>query len=142
MAIGTFTDKEHRPTEEEVLAAVGTSRPWWENLNRFVADNYRIKEDFAFYGKNYGWAVRFRKGGKALLSLYPGKGSFTVQIILSQAQSEEALGIDIGDKVRKTIEEAPPFPEGRWLFIKVESEQDLTDVKQLLMVKSPLAPQL
>ena len=141
MAIGTFTDKEHRPTEEEVLAAVGSTRPWWEKLPRFIADNYRIKEDFAFYGKNYGWALRFRKGGKALLSLYPGQDSFTVQIILGQTESEKALSLDIGSKVRKTIEDARQFAEGRWLFMKVESEQDLADVKHLLMVKSQPAPQ-
>ena len=128
MAMGVFADKEHRPTEEEVLAAVGTSRPWWENLTRFVTDNYRTREGLAFYGKNYGWAVRFRRGGKALLSMYPGQESFTVQIILSQTQTEKALSLDIGDKVRKVVEEAHQFPEGRWLFIKVGSEQDLAEV--------------
>ena len=106
MAIGIFADREHQPTREEVLAAVGSSRPWWENLIRFITDNYRVKEDFAFYGKNYGWAVRFRKGGKALLSMYPGKESFTVQIVLGQTQSEKALSLDIGDKVRRIIEES------------------------------------
>jgi hypothetical protein len=99
-------------------------------------DNYRLKSDFAFYGKNYGWALRFRKGGKALLSLYPGQDSFTAQIIVSEAQVEKALSSGLGKKATKIIEEAHPYPEGRWLFIKVESEQDLNDIKQLLIVKS------
>lgn len=141
MAIGVFADKEHRPTGEEILAAVGSSRAWWENLNRFVAENYRTREDFAFYGKNYGWALRFRKGGKALLSMYPGQDSFTVQIILGPTQAEKALSLDIGENARKIIQEAHQFAEGRWVFLRVESEQDLADVEQLLMVKSPPAPQ-
>ena len=136
MAIGAFTDKEHKPTMAEIVAAIGSKQPLWENLTSFIVDRYKLKSDFAFYGKNYGWALRFRKGGKALLSLYPGKGSFTAQIIISQEQTEKALGLGLSKKAYKIIEDAHAYPEGRWLFIKVESEQDLKDVKQLLMVKS------
>jgi hypothetical protein len=138
MARGIFTDKEHRPTTEEIFAAIGPSRPLWEGLARFIADNYRVQQDLGFYGKNYGWALRFRKGGKALLSLYPGREEFTVQIILGEAQVEEALGLALGQNVRKAIEDAHPYPEGRWLFIKVASKHDLDQVKQLLTVKAPL----
>lgn len=136
MAIGAFTDKLHQPATAEIVAAIGSKRPLWENLTSFIADSYRLKSDFAFYGKNYGWALRFRKAGKALLSLYPGQNSFTAQIIVSQAQAEKALSSGIGKKASKVIEDAHSYPEGRWLFIKIESEQDLNDVKQLLIVKS------
>lgn len=136
MAIGTFTDKGHQPTIAEVLAAVGSKRPLWENLTQFIADSYKIKNDFAFYGKNYGWALRFRKAGKALLALYPGQESFTAQIIISQEQEEKALSLGLGKRAIKIIEDAHAYPEGRWLFIKVDSEQDLNDVKKLLTVKS------
>jgi len=83
--------------------------------------------------------VRFRAGGKALLSMYPGKESFAVQIVLSQTDAEQAFSLNLGKKVRKVIEEAHQFHEGRWLFIKVESQQDLNDIQQLLLVKSQLS---
>lgn len=105
---------------------------------RFIADNYRIQQDLGSYGKNYGWALRFRKGGKALLSLYPGKEDFTIQTILGEAQVEEVMGLALGQNVRKAIEDAHPYPEGRWLFIKVASKHDLEHVKQLITVKVPL----
>jgi Protein of unknown function (DUF3788) len=136
MAIGVFVDKEHKPTAAEIAVALGSKRPLWENLNGFIADSYVLKSDFAFYGKNYGWALRFRKGGKVLLSLYPDKDSFTAQIIIGQEQAEKALGLGLSKRVNNIIEDAHPYPEGRWLFVKVDSEQDLNDVKQLLMVKS------
>jgi hypothetical protein len=135
MAIGVFTKKGHRPTTQEVLAAVGSKRPLWENLTQFVADSYKLKSDFAFYGKNYGWALRFRKAGKALLSLYPGQEGFTAQIIIGREQAEKALSSGLSQKAIEIIEDAHNYPEGRWLFIKVESEQDLNDVAQLLTVK-------
>ena len=136
MPIGTFTDKEHKPTTAEIVAAIGSKRPLWENLTSFIEDSYRLKSDFAFYGKNYAWALRFRKVGKALLSLYPGQESFTAQIVISETQVKKALSSGLSRKTNKIIEDAHPYPEGRWLFIKVESEQDLNDIKQFLMVKS------
>nr|MDO8080937.1 DUF3788 domain-containing protein [Candidatus Freyarchaeota archaeon] len=136
MSIGVFVDKEHQPTMEEIFAVLGSKRSLWEKLTKFVADNYRTKDDFAFYGKNYGWAVRFRKGGKALLSLYPGKESFTVQIILGQTEAEKASSLNLSSKVRKTLEDAHQYSEGRWLFIKIESEQDLNDIQKLLILKA------
>ena len=137
MARGIFTDKEHRPTTEEIFAAISPSRPLWKDLARFIADNYRVQQYLGFYGRNYGWALRFRKGGKALLSLYPGKEDFTVQIILGEAQVEEVMGLAPGRNVRKAIEDAHPYPEGRWLFIKVASKHGLDQVTQLLTVKAP-----
>ena len=136
MAIGIFTDRGHQPTTQEILAAIGSKQPLWESLTSFIADSYKLKSDFAFYGKNYGWALRFRRAGKALLSLYPGQDSFTSQIIIGHEQAEKASSLGLSKKAIKIIEDAHPYPEGRWLFIKVESEQDLNDVKKLLAVKS------
>lgn len=136
MAIGTFTDKENKPTTAETVAAIGSKRPLWESLTSFIEDSFRLKSDFAFYGKNYGWALRFRKAGKALVSLYPSQESFTAQIIISETQAEKALSSGLSEKTSKIIEDARPYPEGRWLFLKIESWQDLNDVKQLLTIKS------
>ena len=136
MSIGAFVDKKHRPTTKEMLASVGTKRRLWERLAHFVADNFRAKDDMAFYGKNYGWAVRYRTGGKALLSMYPADGNFSVQIVLSRAAAKEAGSLKLGKNVKNVLESAHEFPEGRWLFIRMESEQDLDDVRQLLLLKS------
>jgi len=123
---------------KEILASIGSKKELWQDLTRFIADNYRVKSDFAFYGKNYGWAVRFRRAGKALLSIYPGEESFTVQIVLGETAAEKAARLKLGKNVRNVIENARQFPEGRWLFIRIGSKQDIGDVQQLLMLKAPL----
>ncbi|MGZ4853145.1 MAG: DUF3788 family protein [Halobacteriota archaeon] len=105
-------------------------------LTRFIEENYRVKRDFAFYGKNYGWALRFRSGGRALAAFYPGAGSFTVQIIIGPAQLEDALRLHLGAEVRNILRNARAFTEGRWLLIPVESEQDCCDVQRLLRVRA------
>jgi len=136
MAVGTFVEKEHQPTMREISNSVGSKKDLWDSLERFVAENYRTKRDFAFYGKNYGWAVRFRKGGKALLSMYPGEGSFTVQIVLGETSASKASSLRLGKNAKNVLENARQFPEGRWLFIRASSKQDIRDIQQLLLLKT------
>jgi len=137
MAKGAFVDRKHLPSMQEIFATLGSKRSLWDDLSQFITGNYGTQGDLAFYGKNYGWATRYRKGGKALVSMYPGNDAFTVQVVLGEAEVMKASGLNLGANARKVLEESHKFPEGRWLFIKVESEKDLDDVKQLILIKSP-----
>jgi hypothetical protein len=135
MSVGVFTDKAHQPTEEEMLAAIGARRSLWEQLILYLRESYRCQEDVKFYGKNLGWAVRFRKGGIALVSLYPGADEFTAQLILGASLTEKALATTRTETARQALETAHLYPEGRWLFVRIESEAELGDVQQLLALK-------
>jgi hypothetical protein len=136
MPVGAFVEKQHQPSMREVFASIGSKKGLWKDLEKFVADNFRTKRDFAFYGKNYGWALRFRKEGKTLLSMYPGKGVFTVQIVLAETPAKKAVNLKLGKNARNVLESAHEFSEGRWLFIKVNSKQDFRDIQQLLLLKA------
>jgi hypothetical protein len=61
-----------------------------------------------------------------------------VQIIIGQAQLEEALQLRLGAKVRSILGNARALTEGQWLFILVESERDWRDVQRLLRVRAHL----
>jgi hypothetical protein len=135
MGIGIFTDKSHPPTMKQILDALGDQRSAWEEFVTFVRAKYPSQEEWKFYGKNYGWALRFRKSGKALLSLYPAQDSFIVQVILSEATAQATRDLKLGKRVRQVIERAHPFPEGRWLYIPIKSKKDVKDVQQLLALK-------
>jgi len=136
MAVGGFLDKNHQPTMEEIQASLSSKRELWDELIRFVTENYRAKSDFALYGVNYGWAMRFRKGGKALLSLYPGKETFVAQIVLGETPAKKASGFKLGSNVRKVLENTRQLADGRWLFIRVNSRTDVGDIKNLLVLRS------
>jgi hypothetical protein len=84
MPVGAFVRKQHQPAMREVFASIASRKGLWGDLEKFVAENFRTKRDFVFYGKNHGWALRFRKAGEALLSMYPGEGVLTVQIVLAE----------------------------------------------------------
>lgn len=137
MSIGAFTDKNTRPTETEIAKTVGKMLSLWKKVAAFIRSNYTVQEDLKFlYGKKYGWALRFQLKKKLLTSLYPAEGGFTVQVNLNPAAVEKAQWIKPGKNVQRAIADANPYPEGRWLFVHIESEKDIEDVERLLELRS------
>jgi len=136
MSIGLFTDKKHQPTDTEIHKAIGSRLSLWQELIRYIREGYAVQEDLKFlYGKNYGWAQRFRVKRQLLTSLYPTEGGFTAQVNLGPEAIEKAQSMELGKNVRQAITRAHPYPEGRWLFVPVESEEDLRDVQRLLELR-------
>ncbi len=137
MSAGAFLEKERRPSKQSVVSLLGKAQSSWADLAKWVVEKYSVKGEWKFYGKRYGWAMRFRIGGKALVSLYPNEGFFTAQVILSPSMVETTQSMKLGKKTLGTISQAHPYPEGRWIFLKVTSASGGADIKKLLLLKSP-----
>ncbi len=136
MSRSSFIDKAYRPSDAEVAAALGTAHTNWNSLVEEIRKVGRSQEDFNFlYGKPYGWGLRFRLKSKLLVALYPNQNHFFVQIIIGLKQLEEADQAKLHSNSKEAIHDANPYPEGKWLFIKVESKKDIEDVKVLLKLK-------
>ncbi len=136
MGLSIFTDKKVRPTDAQVQEAVGVKLAIWQELIGFIRDKYPVQEDFKFlYGKNYGWGLRFRIKKQLLTSLYPAQGRFFAQVNLGPQAVEAAQRLPLGRNAQEAIERAHPYPEGRWLFIPVESVEDAGDIRQLLVLR-------
>ncbi len=136
MSFGIFTDKNFKPTIDDIHNALSISKPLFEYLVNYIECNFKTHSELKFYGKNYGWALRFNRSGKSLIALYPGKDEFTAQIILNDKQVLEALNSDISEKAKNIIEKTPEIYEGKWIFIKVNSEVIVKDVEKLILIRT------
>ncbi len=133
-----MTNKEHEPTEEEIQAYIGKqASKAWQITKRLIEDSYGIPPETIFYGKKYGWTVRYRKSGKTLCSLFPEKGAFTVLIVLGGKEAEKALTIrdELSPRVNEILGTTEQLHDGRWLWIRVSKDTDIDDVKKLLYIK-------
>lgn len=135
MGDAVLTEEGRAPTEKELGAALGRSRAAWKRLREFLRENYGQEGEWAYYGRKSGWVLRYRKGGKALTTLSPYKGHFTVQIVLGTADYEKARDVKLSRGTREAIEKAHRYHDGRWLFPEVKTLKDLDDVTTLLVVK-------
>ena len=130
-------DKTHQPTEAEILETVGQTAAWLD-LRQYIETRYGDwPPELKFYGKRYGWTVRYRKSGKTLCSLFPERGAFSVLIVLGKKEVEKALAMadGFGANTRAVLEGTEQLHDGRWLWIRVLNVDDAEDVKRLLRAK-------
>jgi hypothetical protein len=135
MSIGIFTDKSSKPSVDEMSEAVSASKANLKALLDVIEEKFKAKSEFKFYGKNYGWALNFRKSGKSLISIYPGDNMFTVQIILDKIQAVNAVNSDISEAIRDIINSTEEICEGKWIYIKVGPASEIKDIETLLKIR-------
>ena len=136
MSYERMLDKAHRPTEEEMLDTIGEAVRWLD-LRQYIQENYDFTEELAFYARQYGWTVRYRKSGRTLCSLFPEKGAFSALIVLGRKEAEKAMAVveEFGPNVRTVLTDTEQLHDGRWLWIRVSSGEDAADVRKLLALK-------
>lgn len=131
-------DKERKPTEEDIQHFIGkqATRDWVE-LTSFLGSNYDFDFEIIFYGKKYGWTVRYRKGGKTFCTLFPESGCFTVLIVLGKKEVEKVENIldELGSGLKEIFATTDQLQDGKWLWIRIPSSATITDIKRLLEVK-------
>lgn len=136
MSYDRMLDKEHQPTEEEILDTIGQTTAWL-NLGQYIEENYDFVPELVFYGKKYGWTVRYRRSGKTLCSLFPEKDAFTALVVLGKKEAEKALSMldEFSPGVRALLGGTEQLHDGRWLWIRVLTINEANDIKELLRVK-------
>jgi hypothetical protein len=90
---------------------------------------------FKFYGKKDGWVLWFGKSGRPLLSLYPRADSFIALVVIGPTVVDKAKALPLGGKAKAMLDGAREYHDGRWLFIPVESGDDVSDIEHLLLAK-------
>jgi hypothetical protein len=131
-------DKAREPTEGEMMSFVGEgAKAAWTELRQFIEDNYDFMPETVFYGAKYGWTVRYRRSGKTLCSLFPEKGGFSVLLVLGRKDSEKALSMrdELSTRMITILRSTEQLHDGRWLWIRMSTINDVDDVKKLLQTK-------
>ncbi len=124
------------PTREAVRTALGNAADRWDALVARV-EAMGARGSFTWDGPKYGWSLRYTRAGRPFVALSPGDGGFRALVILGRAQVEEVPTLPLGPHVRAVFDAARQYPDGRWLFIPVESDGDAADIATLLATKLP-----
>jgi hypothetical protein len=126
-----------KPSAEEVRVALSARFPLWERLTEFIETRYQISGRWSSWGPaEFGWGLRYRARGRALVALYPHQDRILAQVVLGKAQAERALDLGLGEETARLLREAPQLRDGRWLSIPVLHPRDAEDVERLLLVKT------
>jgi hypothetical protein len=109
----------------------------WSSLREHLATHYDHTPELDFGGKKYGWAIRYRKSRKTLITLFPERGGFTVLIVLGRQEAVKANAApdELSSNVREILESTKQLHDGRWLWIRPTCKADIESIKALLSAK-------
>ena len=128
-------DKGSTPTDEEMLRTVGRA---WVSLRKTLAERYPdVLPEINFAGARYGWQVRYRKGGRPLVSLFPEQDGFTSLVVLGRAEATkaEAMQDRLSPAMQRLLGGAAQLHDGRWLWIRYPEDGTVEDVQELIQLK-------
>jgi len=136
MAFERMLDDSHQPTNAQILNTI-RKKTAWIKLHKYIDENYDFIPETVFYGKKYGWTIRYRKSGKTLISLFPEHGAFTALVVLGKNELDKVLEIieELSDSTRDLINKTERLHDGCWLWIRIHKVAEIKDIIRLLIVK-------
>lgn len=133
METDILTIKEKEPFLQEVFKIIGDKKIFWKSIDSHINEVYGIEGCLKLIGKK--WAYWYRKGGKTFVTFYPGENELKVQIVLGKKELEKAENMKFCSKVQSIYDSAKQYHDGKWIFIDVDSNTDIDDIKLLLSAK-------
>ena len=136
MALGAFGDKERRPGEADLRAALGASAPRWFSLIERLSARYPpMAEEWAFPGQKYGWSLRLVHRKRRILYLTPQEDKFLAGLVLSDKAVAAAAASELPGWVLDELHAARRYAEGRGIRLEVGAQEHIRIVELLVAIK-------
>ncbi|MCI9002701.1 MAG: DUF3788 domain-containing protein [Oscillibacter sp.] len=125
------------PSLEELDRYAGNSL--WPELRQYLKDAYGAepRREYSRCGLEPGWNVKFKKGSKALTTVYLRPGYVTAMISVAPKDEAAAEGVLLTctEETRERYRNTASSKMGRWLMLDLTSLEVLEDVKALLALR-------
>lgn len=137
MGLSVFEDKNHPPSEKDLLDALGEVKTFWDDLKKHVMENYPpVVEDWKHYGKSSGWTMKLLRKKRNLFFSYPGNDEMTVVFVFGDRAVQAVEESDIPQYITDELKAARKYAEGRGIKVSVRNKSDVETVKKLIAIKT------
>ena len=129
---------DRKPSVEELDQYA--DNPLWPELRQYLKDAYGAEPrmDYSRCGLEPGWNVKFKKGSKALATVYLRLGYVTAMVSVAPKDEDAAEGVLLTctEYTRTLYRNTASSKMGRWLMIDLTSPEVLEDLKALLALRA------
>ena len=129
---------DRQPSMEELDRYA--DNPLWPEFRQYLKDAYGAEPrmDYSRCGLEPGWNVKFKKGSKALTTVYLRPGYVTAMVSVAPKDEAAAEGILLTctEATRTLYQNTASSKMGRWLMLDLTSPEVLEDIKALLALRA------
>jgi len=136
MDISIFTDKNRVPDNNDLSDSLGNTYGLWHQIRDYAHLKYPDATDVWNYpGEKYGWSLRIKDKKRAIIYLLPRDKYFKVALVFGQKATDSIMKSTISDAIKKELEAAKVYAEGRGIRIEIKDEMLIRDIKKLIDIK-------
>lgn len=126
------------PSMEETDQYV--DNPLWPVFRQYLKDAYGAEPrmDFSRCGLEPGWNLKFRKGSRALTTVYlrPGYVTAMISVAPKDEDAAERVLLTCTEYTKTLYRNTASSKMGRWLMADLTAPEILEDVKALLTLRA------
>lgn len=131
-----FQDKAITPTDNDLVEKLGSTYDLWIQLQNFVKEKYTLAtEEWSYSGKKYGWNFRVKDKKRAIIYLLPRDKFFKAAFVFGQKAFDQIMISDVSTEIKKELEQAKKYAEGRGIRIDIKTNEKIQDIKKLIEIK-------
>jgi len=137
-------DVTHNPELTPDIPAIGASmreeaRARWHTLMAHIEETYGTMPQITYSNcaGQPGWNVKYKKGGKAICTLYPEQDNFIALVVLNRADMDklDAVRPAYTPGLLALYDGCRMFNSTKWLMIRITDDAVLDDVMKLMALK-------
>lgn len=136
MEPNAFIGKSKKPTDDDLVVALGASKKLWDQLVSALADELGANiQEWSSYSPKAGWSLRVKHKERTIVWLAPCPGCFRVAFVLGDKAMKAARQNKLPKQVLKLLDEGLRYPEGTGVRLTVKAAGDLPVIRELAAVK-------
>ena len=110
---------------------------FWKKLIEKIDNLYDMEKAWDKGGKTAKYVLRFRRGGKTLVSLFPKETGIGLMVVYGKEERAkfEAAQSGLSNKVVDEYKNAHTYHDGKWVKFGLPDDDVWRDVSALLLVK-------
>ena len=114
----------------------------WTSVITKIDAVYDMEKEWDKGGKAAKYVLRFRRGGKTLVSLFPRESDIGLMVIYGKGERAkfEAQQSDFSSKIVSEYHNAKTYHDGKWIMFHLPDEDVLNDLLTMLAIKRKPIP--
>ena len=134
METSIFLNKDSIPSTIELTNALGDTYHLWHFIEEYVHIQYP-KSIVEWNCTKNGWSFRIKDKKRTIIYLLPREKYFKVAFVFGQKAADVIMKSEIAAEIKKELDAARVYAEGRGIRIDIKNDQIVNDVKKLITIK-------
>ena len=139
MSVGAWRRWADHPAPDDLPRHMSErGQQLWRALTGWLRNAYALEGEIAWTDEDSGWVLRYRRNDRALVTLFPtADGGFSALVVLGPSIWGSVDNLELGPATWAAFNDATPYADGRWLWLRVTGPETVKDIQRLVALKSP-----